>query len=104
MTDNDQAAVEPDGWHDFTLEQAHEFLADMKRQHPGRWTGLGRIAETMTTAVVSEKARADKATTEHDRLTKLLTYTRIELNGVKPPDVASISKRMDAALAEVGKS
>lgn len=65
-TDNDQAAVDPDGWHDFTTEQAQEFLADMKRQHPGRWTGLGRIAETMTAAVVAEKARADEAEREQD--------------------------------------
>ena len=43
---------EPDGWHDFTVDQAVEYIAAMKREHPGDWTGLGRCAEQMTAEVV----------------------------------------------------
>lgn len=40
--------IEYDGWNNFTLEQAKSYIAEMKKEHPRRWTGLGRCAEQMT--------------------------------------------------------
>lgn len=54
-----------DAWHNFTLEQAKDLIAEMKKQQGIAWTGLGRIAEQMTEMVdklTSNKTKFPPAT------------------------------------------
>jgi hypothetical protein len=48
---------EKDGWHDFTLEQAKEYIAEVKADQPRAWTGIFRCAEEMTTLAEDLRAR-----------------------------------------------
>lgn len=52
---------DPDGWHDYTLEQAEEYMVYMEQQHTCRFTGLGAAARDMTRLARRLTAERDEA-------------------------------------------